>query len=218
MKRVAVLVILVGVLASGTALAQVSVGLLQGLADLATVEEEGSSLGWRVVSPFLYNLDANIVADVAPFYPRSDYNEVAALSAVCGYIDWVKKTGDRSVLVFYTTFAWKSAFDILADIDDIFVDGQRFEPAAPPVAVEIRHRTIDYVDCSCGEESFIIYAIPLPAKFLDAVKVGTTVRFLIRGWRSSPGNAGKNDIASIFTMVHKPELDDYVRFLNGMAP
>ncbi len=217
MKRAVMLLLLIGVLASVEAVAQVRVGMLQGLADLATVEEEGSSLGWRVVSPFLYNLDPNVVTDVEEFYPKSDYDAAEALSAVCGYIDWVKKTGNRSVVIFYTTFDWKSSFDILADIDRVTVDGQPFEPGALPIAVEIRNRTIDYTDCTCGEEGFIIYAVPMSTAFLDALKSGSTFQFRIRGWKSTPGNAGRSNVASVFTITRSTGLDDYIRLLNGMV-
>jgi hypothetical protein len=213
MRWVAVLAVLMVVLASGAAAAQVSAGLLEGLAELATVEEEGPGLsfGWRVVSPFLYDLDADVVADVMSIYPTSDYSGAAGLSAVCGYVEWIQKTGNRSVVIFYTTFDFYDSFDILADIDEISVDGQRFEPAGLPVAVEHRNRTIDYANCSCGDESFVIWAIPMPTEFLDAIKIGTAFRFLIRGWRG-----GTNEVPSIYTVTRGRALDEYVRLLNTM--
>lgn len=210
--RIALAVSLVVLCSSGIATGEVTKGMLQGLADLAAVKE-GTWGRARVVSPFLYDLKTNIVADVEALYPgyTDKYGDVAGLSAVCGYIEWVARTANRAVIVVYLPYVSYDSFDLLGQIT-VRVDGQPFTPVGIPAIVEVRARTIDYTDCSCGSDEFTIYAVPMGPEFLNAVHAGMTVAVTI-----TRDILGKT-MPDAFTMTRSDALASYVQFLNGMVP
>jgi hypothetical protein len=192
------------VLCSGIAIAEVSEVMLQGLADLAVVTAED----WRVVSPFLYDLDPNIVASTESYYPCSGYAAVAGLSAVCGYLEWVAATSNRAVIIVYSTPIPSDSCKVLDRIVSVTVDGLRFEPNERPVIVEFRDRTLYCANGHCSSESFVIHAITMGPEFLSAVERGKTVEVVISTWEQKQ---------SVFTLVRSNTLASYVQLLNGMA-
>jgi hypothetical protein len=192
-------------LCSGIAIGENTESMLQGLADLAVV----TAGDWRIVSPFLYDLDPNIVADVESHYPCSGYSAVAGLSAICGYLEWVERTSDRAVIIVYVTPIPDDSCEVLNRITSVTVDGQRFKPAARPVFVELRDRSLDCTNGRCDSESFVIYAVMMGPEFLNAVNAGKTVEIVINTW----GNE-----QSVFTMMRSDMLASYVQLLNRMAP
>lgn len=193
------------VLCSGIAIGENTESMLQGLADLAVV----TAGGWRMVSPFLYDLDPNIVADVESHYPCSDYSAVAGRSAICGYLEWVERTSDRAVIIVYGEPIPNDPCEVLDRITSVTVDGQRFEPMARPVFVELRDRSLDCTNGRCDSESFVIYAFAMGPGFLNAVEAGKTVEVVINTW----GNE-----QSIFKMIRSDMLANYVQLLNRMVP
>jgi len=194
------------VLCSGIAIGENTESMLQGLADLAVVTAGG---GWRMVSPFLYDLDPNIVADVESHYPCSGYSAVAGRSAICGYLEWVGRTSDRAVIIVYGEPIPNDPCEVLDRITSVTVDGQRFEPMARPVFVELRDRSLDCTNGRCDSESFVIYAFAMGPGFLNAVEAGKIVEVVINTW----GNE-----QSIFTMIRSDMLASYVQLLNRMVP
>lgn len=183
------------------AASDVSEGLLQALGEVATVKEsDWASDRW--VSPFLYDLDVRVLADPASVYPRRDLSDQRELTAIAGYLDFVQRTSNRSVLIFYTESSSENSFKILDELRSVTVDGRAFEPGLP-VLVRSMFRTIDYTNCSCGSDRFFIFAVPFEQDFLEAVRASSVVRLIFDD--------------HTYEMRRSDELDTYVRFLNGLA-